>query len=80
MVPAWWAGTDCSCSMGMMRGDWRTEPPKFTAVPITAKDCEGGLAGWVVSSMGVFVWFDAIGLAWRGVNHQRLPVDAIVVM
>ena len=21
----------------------------------------------------------AIGLAWRGVNHQRLPVDAIVV-
>jgi hypothetical protein len=23
--------------------------------------------------------FGAIGLAWRGVNHQRLPVDAIVV-
>jgi hypothetical protein len=26
--------------MGMMRGDCRTEPPKLTAVPITAKDCE----------------------------------------
>jgi hypothetical protein len=25
--------------MGMMRGDCRTEPPKLTAVPITAKDC-----------------------------------------
>jgi hypothetical protein len=23
--------------------------------------------------------FDAIGLTWSGVNHQRLPVDAIVV-
>jgi hypothetical protein len=22
---------------------------------------------------------EAIGLAWRGVNHQRLPVDAIVI-
>jgi hypothetical protein len=34
--------------MGMMRGDCRTEPPKFTAVPITAKDWEGEgvLAGW----------------------------------
>jgi hypothetical protein len=25
------------------------------------------------------VGFDAIGLTWRGVNHQRLPVDAIVI-
>jgi hypothetical protein len=23
--------------------------------------------------------FDAIGLTWRGVNHHRLPVDAIVI-
>ena len=25
------------------------------------------------------VGFGAIGLTWRGVNHQRLPVDAIVI-
>jgi hypothetical protein len=56
--------------------------PKLTAVPITAKD--------YAMSANCMVMFDgAIGTllhcwlqerTWRGVNHQRLPVDAIVIV
>jgi hypothetical protein len=40
------------------------------------------LAGRVLTGVRWWAWgvgLGAIGLAWRGVNHQRLPVDAIVI-
>ena len=59
----------------------------LTAVPITAKDCERqGVSVWwyfaMVPLLLPLFWvldLGAIGLTWRGVNHHRLPVDAIVI-
>jgi hypothetical protein len=50
--------------------------PKLTAVPITAKDYS--MSAICMVPLGGCRSVDCRERTWRGVNHQRLPVDAIV--
>ena len=59
--------------MGIMRGDWRTEPPD-TVVSVSVASCDGD-AFYVPK----FTAAPSVATACIGVIHQMLPVDAILL-